>query len=233
MANTFETSFIPQQPLLKVEGGARRREPLNPALILALVLFFVSVTVAGGVYFYRLQVEKRVEAKAATLDAAEKLFNIDEINTYKRVDVRLGTAKNLVDTHALFTVILNLLEVQATQNVALTSLSYTKEGKGSVILLASGQATNYAAVYSQSEAWRSAAPFVEKVEISQLTLDDQTGIVTFSAKLMLNASYAEALHVLTAKATPPTANASGSIPPIPANASPSDASPITPSTPTP
>ncbi len=238
MANVFETSFIPQQPILKVEGGSHRREPLNAALILALILFFVSVTVAGGVYFYGLQVDKRVVAKATALEAAEKFFNIDEINTYKRVDVRLGTAKKLVDSHALFTVILNLFEAQATQNVALSSLSYTRVGKDITVLI-SGQATNYAAVYSQGEAWRAAAPFVEKVEMNQLMLDDQTGIVTFTSKLTLDPSYAEALHVSTVNSAPVPENPKPALPPLPPGASPassalpSETSSLTPHTPTP
>ena len=185
MDKSFETSFMPQQPLLRVEGVSRRREPVNIAMVVALVIFFVTLAVCGGMYFYKLQIDKRVHARAVELEAAEKFLDIDEIELYKQVDMRIDTAKNLLDSHTVFTVILNLLEESAAQNIGLTSLGYSGDRK-SFNLTIGGQAASYGAVYFQANAWRAMTPLVSDLSIESINLDDSTGIVSFTARFGIN-----------------------------------------------
>ena len=67
---------MPQQPLLKVEGGARRGEAINLALVTGLIIFFVILSVSGGVYFYKTSLDKEVIKKGQQLADAEKTFSI-------------------------------------------------------------------------------------------------------------------------------------------------------------
>jgi hypothetical protein len=198
MANQFETAFIPQQPILRVEGAPRPSEPVNLALVLSLVVFFVTIAVGVGVYLYRAQVDKRVVQKTVQLQEAEKDFNIDEITTYKRIDSRLSLAKKLVDEHIISSVAFDLLESSVAQNVGLTALSFTKDAKGNSIDL-SGQAPSYAAVYFQIESWRAMRSKITSVEPSPMSLEEKTGIVTFSVKLTVDPKYLESLHVIEAR----------------------------------
>ena len=184
MAKSFETSFIPQQPNINV-GDARRREVINFPLVLSLVIFFVTLAVAGGVHFYREQVVARVHAHELALEEAEKLLNIDEIEQYKRIETRLSIAKSLLADHNVFTGILNHLEESTAKNVGLTSLSYTREKEGVVLTLA-GQAPSYEATYFQSDVWRSMKPLVTNVTISGVTLSEDTGVVSFRARITLS-----------------------------------------------
>lgn len=188
MENSFDTSFIPQQPLVRVEGAPHRKEPINLALVLAIIIFFVTLVVAGGVYLYKLQIDKGVQAKELALQAEEKNLNIDEINSYKRIDTRITTAKTLLRGHTVFSIILNLLEETAAQNIGLTSLSYGGDSKNYKLSL-SGEALNYGAVYFQAQAWRSMIPLVKKVEIISLTPSDTTGVVSFSAEITIDPAY--------------------------------------------
>jgi Tfp pilus assembly protein PilN len=201
MANQFETAFIPQQPILRVEGVSRSSEPVNLALILSLVVFFVTITVAVGVYLYRAQIDKRVVQKTVQLEEAEKDFNIDEITTYKRIDSRLSLAKKLVDEHTISSVAFDLLESSVAQNVGLTALSFAKDAKGNSIAL-SGQAPSYAAVYFQIESWRAIRSKITSVEPSPMSLDEKTGIVSFSVKLTVDPQYLESLRVIEARSAP-------------------------------
>jgi hypothetical protein len=202
MSNQFETAFIPQQPILRVEGVARSGgEPVNFALILSLVVFFVMIAVSAGVYLYRIQIEKRVHEKTVILEAAEKDFNIDEITTYKRIDSRLALAKKLVDEHVISSVTFDLLESSTAQNVGLVSMSFGRDEKGSSINL-SGQAPSYAAVYFQLEAWRAMRPKISNVEISGMALDERTGVVSFTVKLDIDPQYLESSRVIEARKTP-------------------------------
>ncbi len=198
MENQFETSFIPQQPILKVEGASRSGEPMNLALVLALIIFFVTIAVAVGVYLYRAQIEKRVYEKSQILQAAEKDFDIDQITVYKHIDSRLSLAKKLVDEHMISSAIFDILESSVAQNIGLTSLAFTKDIGGDSISL-TGEAPSYAAVYFQLESWRAMHAKIKNVEISGMTLNERSSIVTFSVKLTIAPEYLQSLPVIEAR----------------------------------
>lgn len=192
MENSLDTSFIPQQPLLKVEGTLRRREPVNFPLIIAFVLFFASLAVSGGVYFYKARVDQRVLALEIQLQSKEASLKINDIDRYKAIDARLIIAKKLIQSHVAFSTILGLLEKITAQDVGLTALSYsTDERDGSLKLALSGQAPSYSAIYSQAEAWRKMPSTVRKVEMEMPTLNPNNGIVSFSVVLTVDPSYAK------------------------------------------
>ena len=75
---------MPQQPLLRVEGGGRRAESINLALVVGIIVFFVTLSVAGAMYFYKAKLDKQVLAKGQQLADQEKKFNVDEIAIYKK-----------------------------------------------------------------------------------------------------------------------------------------------------
>lgn len=187
MEKTFETSFIPQQPLVRVEGTPRRNEPMNLALILALIVFFVTLMVAGGIYFYKLQVDKRILAKEQQLQSEEKNLNIDEINAYKHIDDKLTTVKTLLQNHTVFSTILLLLEKSTAANIGFTSLDYKKTPSGDYVVTLSAKAPSYSAAYFQGEAWR-AVPIIKNVKISAPSADLSSGIVSFGVELLIDSS---------------------------------------------
>lgn len=197
MPNTFETSFIPKQPLLKIEGNSQRRESVNVALVVSLIIFFVTASVAGGLYFWKGKVFETVRERAVELKDAEKNFNIDDINTYKRLQISLDTAKRLVDEHTIFSVAFNIIEDQTAKNIALTSLTYGQEPLG-VSLVLSGQAPSYSALYFQVNSWKNMNPLVKMVELTSFVLDEKSGVVTFSVKIILEGSYFRSAQVIQA-----------------------------------
>ena len=183
MANFFETSFVPQQTLVKVEaGGVGRREPLNVALVAALIIFFVTVAVAGGMYFWEKNTIQKKDAAGKELAAMEKNFDINKINSYKSLQSTLRNAKTLVDNHMIFSALLDNIEKNAAENIGLTSLGFDSVNDKSSLVL-SGQATSYKAVYFQVQTWRGMKPLFQSVEVSSLSLSEMSGIINFSAKI--------------------------------------------------
>lgn len=189
MENSFKTSFIPQQPIVRADGLSRRKEPVNLALVLAFVIFFITLTVAGGVYFYKLQGDKQIIEMRQQLQAEEKNLNIDEINAFKHIDNKISMVRGLLQNHTVFSTVLLLIEGSTAQNIGLTTLAYAKGASGDFILTLSGRAPSYGAVYFQSETWRSMVPMVKSVKISNPSIDDATGIVSFNADLVINPTY--------------------------------------------
>ncbi len=198
MANPLETSFIPQQPLLKAEGTSARREPLNTAMVISLIIFFVAVAVTGGMYYWRSVVVKTVEEKKLALQEAESQFSIDQVRYYERLQVSLDTAKKLVDEHTIFSVVFDLIERNIAQNIGLTGLQYANDlQKGTVVTL-KGQAPSYAALYFQIEQWKKTET-VTAVELEDFLLDDTTGVVNFSAMLSVDPASLRQTTVLVAE----------------------------------
>jgi len=187
MKNSFDTSFIPQQPLLKAEGLLRRREPINFALMIALVLFFTSLGVSLGMYFYKANVDKRIITLEKQLQSKEAGLKIDDIDRYSSIDARLTIAKKLLQNHTAFSAMLTLLEEITAQNVGWTSMSYNiDEITGATVVSLGGIAPSYSAVYAQAQSLRNMQPTVKSVEVSTPALNPESGVVTFGAELVIN-----------------------------------------------
>jgi hypothetical protein len=162
MDKSFQTSFIPQQPLLKVEGLKRRKEVINIALVIALVIFFVTLTLAGGIYFWRVILERRIADETQQLAAVENTLDVDLVARMKRAEIRLTNARQLLANHGAFSVVLDFLEQTTSKDVGLTSLSYADGLDGPSVTLA-GDAPSYESVYFQLETWRGMKPFATEV----------------------------------------------------------------------
>ncbi len=195
MANPFETSFIPQQPLLKVEGVSRRKDAVNFSAVFSVVIFLAAAVVAGALYFYRANVIERIIGAQTALAAAEQYFSIDEINKYKHADTRLRAAKNLVHQHTINSVILDFLEKNTAVNVGLTSFGAMKDDGGYRVSLV-GQAPSYSAAYFQVEKWRSMQPTIKELTVGNMGLSEETGIVTFAVTLNIDPTYLQLSTVL-------------------------------------
>lgn len=198
MNNSFDTSFIPQQPLLRVEGSLRRRESVSFALVLALVIFFLSLGLSGGVYFYKTIVDKRVLVLEKQLESKEASLKIDDIERYKAIDARLDIAKKLLLGHTAFSSILDLLEKITARDVGWTALSYGIDDKdGSIVLSLSGQTSSYDAVYNQAQSWRGIPMLLKKVDVDMPVIRPENGIVTFGAKLVIAQDYVKYARLIT------------------------------------
>ena len=206
MNNSLDTSFIPQQPLLKVEGYSQRQEPVNIVLILAFVIFFSALAIAAGMYFYKLSLDRGVLALEKQLESKEAILKTDDIERYKAIDTRLGVVKQLLENHNAFSTILTLLEKITARDVGLTALSYGADAvDGSVTLTLSGQAPSYSAVYAQVEAWRGMSSILKGVDVGMPTLIGESSIVTFGAKLTIDSAYVKYSRALKEGRTEKTA----------------------------
>jgi hypothetical protein len=224
MANDFETSFIPQQPLLKVEGTTRRREAVSFALILAFIVFLVTLGVAGGLYLKKRSIEKEVADYTQQLVDAEKRISVDDIDKFKKIELRLGEAKKLLSAHVAFTTVFDLLEETVAENVMLTQLSYVQSEESLKVAL-SGLAKSYSAVYYQIEQWKKMAPMVKSVTLGSVELNLTRGVIQFKVDIILSPEYIRYSNVVaaetarvstsTAPSVAPAATTSSGITPVP------------------
>lgn len=198
MNNSLDTSFIPQQPLLKVEGYTQRQEPVNIVLVLAFVIFFSALAIAVGMYFYKTSLVRNVLALEKQLESKESILKTADIDRFKAIDTRLGVVKQLLENHSAFSTVLTLLEKITAQDVGLTTLSYAVHGTdGSIKLTLSGQAPSYSAVYAQVEAWRGMSSILKDVEVGMPTLAAESSVVNFGATLTIDPAYVKYTRALS------------------------------------
>ena len=220
MDSNFETSFIPQQPLLKLEGARARREPINFAVLLALIIFFTVSAVAGGMFAYKASIDARVNKKQNQLDEAENKIDIAGINSLKQISAQVNLAKTLVDKHAAFSGILDLIEAGTAQNIAYTALSFSNEAKAPAIIL-SGQAPSYMAAYYQGLAWQK-QKFVKSATLGGMMIDEKTSLVTFNISLQVDPAAYNYVRLFKDTQVPPA---------LPTTQPASAASPLSPASP--
>lgn len=189
METRFETSFIPQQPLLRVEGSQRRKEPVSLALLLSLVIFFSTLAVAGGVYFFRQDADRKLTAAKLELDEREKNINIEEINALKLLSTRFEVAQRVLGEHVAFSAALDLLERSTSVNIGYSSLEFGSTNQGRNIRLL-GEAPSYMSVYVQTQDLRT-LPFVKDVTVSAIALSEADGIVKFTMSILLDRDLTE------------------------------------------
>lgn len=184
MDTRFETSFIPQQPLLRVEGTQRRREHVSLSLLFALIIFFATIAVAGGVYYLREDAERKLSEAKHQLDEREKNINIDEITSLKLLSTRFEAAEKVLSNHVALSAVLDLLEETTSVNVGFTSFAFSQSGDAPGVALI-GEAPSYMTVYLQAEDLRK-HPLIKQVDIANIALSEATGIVGFSMNLKLD-----------------------------------------------
>ena len=189
MQNSFDTSFIPQQPLLRVEGVEKRKEPVNFALMLAFVVFFVSLVVAGGVFLYDRKVDERILAKQNELEALESSLDSAKIDEYKQVDTRIAVARALLRDHAVFSVVLDFLEQYTPKDIGFLTMDYLVNEKDEVELKLRGVGPNFQSVYFQLRVWQESmkgqGSIITSARVGEVTTDETTGVVSFDSVIML------------------------------------------------
>jgi hypothetical protein len=179
----FDTSFLPQQPLSRVDGGAHRKEPISLSMIIALIMFFMMLVAMGGVVLYKKTIERRIEAEKGELASREQEIDMETIAGFDSLSSRLVMATKILNEHSAFSLALKIISDGTAVNVGYSKLSFMGSDGLSTISL-DGVAPSYAAVYFQGEALR-ARPYIKNVIIANPVLDVRSGTVSFHMEVTL------------------------------------------------
>jgi len=182
----FDTSFLPQQPLSRADGGAHRKEPISVSMVIALIMFFMMLFATGGVVLYKKSIERRIDIAKGELASKEQEIDMETIAGFDRLSTRLGMATKILNDHSAFSLALKIISDGTAMNVGYSKLSFTGNDGLSTIAL-DGVAPSYAAVYFQGEALR-ARPNIKNVVVTNPVLDVRTGTVSFQMEVTLQPS---------------------------------------------
>ena len=95
MDQESKTSFIPKQPFV-AEQVRKPQKGSSFVMIIAVVIFFASLISAGGVYFYRITLEKSVADMASQLERVKASFEPSLISDMQTLDRRISSAEQVL-----------------------------------------------------------------------------------------------------------------------------------------
>lgn len=168
------TSFIPKKPLV----GEARQSGGGLLMLLAILIFVVSVVAAGGAFIYGKYLDSALADKDTSLKKAEGAFDTASILDLSRLDIRLGEARMLIDSHVAPSGLFTFLSATTLERVQFTSLTLDIGADGSGKMSLSGVADSFSSLALQSDQF-GAAKVLRDVVFSGISTDT-AGRVQFS-----------------------------------------------------
>jgi len=154
MAQDFKTSFIPQKSVAE-EKASNKPQKRRGGLFStgAVVIFILAIVLAGGVFAYKKILEQRLVSKSDSLERAKGAFEPKLIDELVRVDRRIESSKELLNSHVVLSPLLDFLEDATLRNVKLEEMFFDLEEEGKIRLRLAGEASSYASIVLQAESF--------------------------------------------------------------------------------
>lgn len=132
METKFQTSFIPKKPIVSIGGAgsnfASRQRPHATVSIffsIGLLLFIVSLGMAGGVYAWKSVTLSNQNNLKQQLEGRRKQFNTSLIEDLKRVNVKIDVAEKLMANHLALSNIFAIISRLTIERVRFSSMDLT------------------------------------------------------------------------------------------------------------
>ena len=179
MDTNFQTSFIPKKPLAEERAPATRHTSLFT--FIATIVFLGAVAAAVAVYFYKESLTKTIATQQAELSAARNAFEPSLITQLKTLDRRITDANTIVNNHIVISPIFDALQTNTLKSIQFTHFAYTMPTNPGdpISVLMTGKARDYASIALESDQLATNKNIHNSI-FSNLSLDDQTGLVTFN-----------------------------------------------------
>lgn len=179
MENQFTTTFIPKKPMVQeaVSSNAPVSRPVGILSSLSLVIFFITLALGGGVYFWEQYQVKKVALLADSVTKVEKEFEPQLITQLQLLDKQLRNANILVKNHSVASPLFDLLELSTLKQVQFGKFDYAVDEKAGIQVRMSGLADSYQSIAQQADVL-GASTFLKNVIFSNFFLNPQ-GKVSF------------------------------------------------------
>ncbi len=157
METKFQTSFIPKKPVASSIGGLssapQHRQTTSIFMTIATILFILSLAGAGGSYAYGQYLLSAQRTYKDQLATREKQFNVDLIEQLKAENVKIDSARKVLNNHIALSQIFDIIGRMTIENVRFMSLdvSVPTVASDGVKISLQGYGTSLSAVAFQSD----------------------------------------------------------------------------------
>lgn len=199
MDKETKISFIPKKPL--AVDKARARRPMGIFLAVSFLLFFVVLSVYGGLYLYKANLEKTLAGKVSELEAEkEKGDPAGVIEKAETLQKRVESAERILGNHIALSRVFALLEELTLKSITFNSLTIKQAGastggeasSGALFSVdLKGNAKSYASLAYQSDVLRKEMESGGRVEYFSITgaTPNKMGDVSFGMEMRLYAKF--------------------------------------------
>lgn len=179
METKFQTSFIPKKQFTPTGGlnvQASRGNTSSLFMTLATLLFIASLVAAGGMYFWKSYLLSSQVTYKTQLAEREKQFNSDLIEELKHQNIKIDTAKTLIENHIATSQIFEIIGKLTIESVRFLSMDLTvgttyNEG---VKINMKGYGTSLSAVAWQSDVLSQLEQYGLRKVVKNPILSDPT-----------------------------------------------------------
>lgn len=179
----FRTSFIPKKNTAPV-AEKKQRKNVNILSFIAFIIFLISLLTAGGLYLYKVLIEKNIEEMSLSIDRVREAIEPDLVANLIEIDSRLTTSQNLLEDHKIISPIFRFLEDSTLKTIRFEDFKYDISENDGPVLRLSGEARNYTSLALQSDIFGAEEMFKEPI-FSNLRLNIR-GNVGFSFSTPIN-----------------------------------------------
>lgn len=154
MENEFRTTFIPKTPLAQQssQNSAPVSKPVGILFVVSLIIFIVSIAIAGGMYGWKTYLDKQVAELAVSLDRVQKSLDPNTIKQFTVMDKRLRNSETLLNQHIVTSPLFTMLGATTLPTVRYTKMDMAFNDTGNLSVAMSGESDGYRSIALQSQA---------------------------------------------------------------------------------
>jgi hypothetical protein len=137
MESNIKSSFIPQAPLspMRAAGPSSRGGGFDLFILIGIVVFVASATLAAGVFLYSQYLSTSAASKLEQLERAKQAFEPSLIQDLTRLDSRMRAANTILEGHVAPTTLFHLLEQLTLQTVAFSAFDFSSSPDGLTLVM--------------------------------------------------------------------------------------------------
>lgn len=149
----FTTTFSPKKPLAEVTpvGTKKISRPSGLLASISLVLFFITLFCAGGVYFWKGYQEKNVTNLASSIKKLEKTFEPELVMKLQTLDKQLKNGSVVIKNHRVVSPLFDFLEESTLKQVKFTKMDIVFDDIKGIQVRMSGEADGYRSIAQQAD----------------------------------------------------------------------------------
>ena len=193
MDQEFSTSFIPKKPIESSSipaSSVRSQKRGGLLMLLSIIIFFVSLFSAVGVYLYKNFLTGNISEMKVQLERAKISFDPNLITELEALDKRINSAETILGAHVAVSPILKRIGDATLPSIRYTKFSYRLSGpnNSNVDVTMEGVARGYNSIALEADLLGK-DPFIKNPIFSNFVLD-KTANVTFNLTFTVDHSFA-------------------------------------------
>lgn len=147
----LRTTLIPKKPASETTRIDPTPKMVSIMILIAAIIFVVSLAAAGGLYFYRALILKNIDELSQSITRAEEIISPALVARLNEYDRRSTIVKTLLDSHVVLSPIFDLLGDLAISSVRFSQFDYDVGRDGDAKMTLAGEARSYASLAAQSD----------------------------------------------------------------------------------